>query len=137
MNIKQVVIVGTMAFVITLNPGISGHWIGGSASACPIKQSNLNSNNSPESENDDFTEALGVSTDEAVYNALLNGNSLADIAESHQQDIDGIVELQVSQLQKQLTERYRQGNLSSESYTEQMNELPEIIKESVYKRYTL
>ncbi|MNN06188.1 hypothetical protein D3C81_1189700 [compost metagenome] len=126
-----------MAFVITLNPSISGQWIAGSASACPIKQSNLNDSNSSESENDDFTESLGVSTDEAVYNALLEGNSLADIAESHQQDVDRIIELQVSQLQDQLTQRYRQGSLSPQSYSEQMNELPDIIKESVYKRYTL
>ncbi|MNP50705.1 hypothetical protein D3C76_1449850 [compost metagenome] len=136
MNIKQVVIIGTMAVVITLNPSTFGQWIGG-ASACPIEESNLNNNNSSESENDDFAEALGVSSNEAVYNALLEGSSLADIAESHQQDVDYIIALQVSQLQSQLTDRYMQGSLSTESYLEQMTELPDIIKESVYKRYTL
>ncbi|MBA9083702.1 hypothetical protein FHR92_000145 [Fontibacillus solani] len=137
MNIKQVVIVGTMAFVITLTPGISAQLNSGSASACPIKQSNLHNDNTSESENDDFNEALGVSADETVYNALLEGNSLADIADSHQQDVDRLIELQVSQMQGQLTQRYRQGNLSPESYSEQMKELPDIIKESVYKRYTI
>ncbi|MNW52340.1 hypothetical protein D3C74_298560 [compost metagenome] len=137
MNIKQVVIVGTMAFAITLTPSISGHFNSGAASACPFKQSNLNNNAAPESENDDFYDALGVSDDESIYEALFQGHSLADIAEAHQQDVDQIIELQVGQLEEQLTLRFSQGDLSPEAYAEQIKELPNMIKESVHKRYTI
>lgn len=135
MNIKHVFIVGTMAFVITLSNNLTGCFISSSTIASPSKLSNLN--NTTDSERDAFNDALGLAADESAYNALLEGKSLADIAEENQQDISRIVKLQVQQMKDQLALSLEQGNLSPQSYEEQVKELPAIIKESVYNRYRI
>lgn len=135
MNIKHVVIIGTMAFVITLGNNLTGCFISSSTVASPFKLLNLN--HTPDSEGDAFNDVLGLTTDDAAYNALLEGKSLADIAESNQQDISGVVELQIRQMQEQLNQRLLQGSLSQQSYDEQMKELPTIIESSVHQRYKI
>lgn len=134
MNIKHVFIVGTMAFVITLSNNLTG----GSISNLVIASPSLSSlDNTADTERDEFHDALGLTENESAYNALLEGKSLADIAESNQQDVSRIIDLQVKQMKDQLTLRLQQGSISPQSYDEQIKELPAIIQESVYNRYNI
>lgn len=136
MNIKQVIIVGTMAFVITLGPSLSGYLSGTDTALNQPKQTDL-SNDTKENGIDPLVEALGLTDEEAVYEELLEGHSLADIAEANHKDVSQIIELQVSQLQEQLLIRFSEGNLTQEQYEQQVNELPDIITDSVHRQYAL
>lgn len=133
MNIKQVVIVGTMACVITIVPAISGQTPGKAYAANPTKITNQN--DSKDSGADRLNETLGLSTDKALYDALLDGQSLVDIAALNQKDIDPVIMLQTEQLQQQLTRRFDAGQLSEVSYKKLMEEAAEIIKASAHQSY--
>lgn len=136
MNIKQVIIVGTMAFFVTLSPGLSGYSVSAAVALNPPKLTDL-SNDAKETEVDPVIEALGFAEEDDMYEELLEGHSLADIAESNHKDVNHIIELQVSQLREQVTIRYLQGNLTKEQYKQQLDEIPSIVEDSVLKRYTL
>lgn len=136
MNIKRIFIVGTMACVITVIPGISGHTSSKAyAAAFPAMLSHLDK--SRETGKDRFIESLGLTNERVLYDSLLEGQSLADIAESNEKEIDSVIQLQTEQLQQQLTERFASGQLSETAYMLQMEETPEIIKESVYQSYRI
>ncbi|GIP52693.1 MULTISPECIES: hypothetical protein [Paenibacillus] len=136
MNIKRIVIVGTMACVITVIPGISGHTSSKAyAAAFPAMLSHLDK--SRETGKDRFIESLGLTNERVLYDSLLEGQSLADIAESNEKEIDTVIQLQTEQLQQQLTQRFASGQLSETAYRLQMEETPEIIKESVYQSYRI
>jgi len=80
---------------------------------------------------------LGASSDREVYEALLEGQSLAEIAESHGQDANQVVQLQIAQLQEQLQKRLDDGSITREVYELQLQELPELVAESAKTRYTI
>ncbi|GGH37122.1 hypothetical protein [Paenibacillus segetis] len=136
MNIKQVIIVGTMAFVVTLSPGLSGYSASAAVALNPPKLTDL-SNDAKETEVDPVIEALGFTDEEGIYEELLEGHSLADMAESNHKDVNQIIDLQVSQLREQVTVRYAQGSLTQEQYEQQLDEIPSIVADSVLKRYDL
>ncbi|MFD1175519.1 hypothetical protein ACFQ3W_04280 [Paenibacillus puldeungensis] len=135
MKIKQVIIVGTMAFVITLSPSLSGYLSSLAYAANPSKPTSFSSPDKTENPRDELNSLLGMSSDQEVYEALLEGQSLADIAESHEQDADRVIDLQVDQMKELLMQRVLQGSLSQEAYEEQVRELPELIANSVHTRY--
>ncbi|MNW42806.1 hypothetical protein D3C74_199890 [compost metagenome] len=68
---------------------------------------------------------------------MLEGESLADIAESRGQDADRVIRLQVAQLQEQLQKRLNEGSLTQEAYELQLQELPELVAQSARTRYTI
>ena len=80
---------------------------------------------------------LGVSSDKEIYDSLLEGRSLADIAEAHGQDADSVIALQVKEMQEQLRQRLEQGSLTQEAYEQQLRELPELISGSVHSKYRI
>lgn len=135
MKLKKVVIVGTMAVVITINPSLSGYLASVAFAAHASKASSLSITTlSPKSE---LNNALGVSSDKEVYDALLEGQSLADIAEARGQDADSVIGLQIKELQEQLQQRLEQGNLTQEAYEQQLREIPELIAGSVHSKYRI
>jgi hypothetical protein len=134
-KLKKVVILGTMALVITINPSMSGYLTSLAYAAHPSKQSSLS--NDAERPEDELNSLLGASSDQEVYDALLEGKSLADIAESHGQDADRVVRLQVAQLQEQLQKRLNEGSITREAYELQLQELPDLVADSARTGYTI
>lgn len=134
-KLKKVVILGTMALVITINPSMSGYLTSLAYAAHPSKQSSLS--NDAERPEDELNGLLGASSDQEVYDALLEGKSLADIAESHGQDADRVVRLQVAQLQEQLQKRLNEGSITREAYELQLQELPDLVADSARTGYTI
>ncbi|MCQ6563223.1 hypothetical protein NNL21_31610 [Paenibacillus mendelii] len=90
------------------------------------------SNKSTAPQEDRFLQALGVSSDEAVQEALYSGKSLASIAEDNQLDVQNIIDLQVAELTDQLDERLINGSLAMHEYESHKSELTDIITRSVY-----
>ncbi|MEC2342922.1 hypothetical protein P9H28_02225 [Paenibacillus barengoltzii] len=134
-KLKKVVILGTMALVITINPSMSSFVTSLSYAAHPSKQSNQS--NKAERQEDELNRVLGASSDREVYDALLEGQSLAEIAESHGQDANLVIQLQIAQLQEQLQKRLDDGSITREVYELQLQELPELVAESAKTRYTI
>lgn len=129
MNPKQIIIVSTMALVISLGSMMQGD----KSSACntlrPLdKSANLLLHD------DDFHEVLGVDSDEQVYDALYSGKSLADIAAENGRDVQNVIELQLAQLMDQLDLRLASGSLTVQQYESHKAELRDIVTNSVYGR---
>ncbi|WP_166243262.1 hypothetical protein [Paenibacillus turpanensis] len=152
MSPKRIVIVCTLAIIITISAGnrelengVSA-WtalgINDSAStdeadakarasgvASPASEKN-NTNH----EHNLFYELVGKATEEEVRDALYNGHSLAELVEQNSQDPRQLVQLQVAQLQEQLISRVRQGTLSLEEFRAIQPELESLITESVNRK---
>lgn len=135
LKLKKVVILGTMALVITINPSFSSYLTTLAYAAHPSKQSSLS--NDAERPEDELNGLLGASSDQEVYDALLEGQSLTDIAELNGQDADRVIQLQITQLQEQLRQRLKEGSLTREAYELQLQELPELVANSAQTRYTI
>lgn len=134
-TLKKVVIIGTMALVIIINPQFSGYLTSLAYIANSSKESSLaHSSGQEESELDRL---LGISSEQEVYDALLEGQSLAELAEANGQLPQQVVDLQVKQLQEQLLQRVNEGTLTQEAYELQVSELPELLANSVYGNYTI
>ncbi|WP_274648654.1 SHOCT domain-containing protein [Paenibacillus humicola] len=135
MNPKRIIIVGTMAFVITVSGGI---WAD-KTSASPLSKSGsfkTKDGGTPARHHtagqDAFLRGLGASSDEDVFTALYNGKSLADIAAANHADIQSIIDLQVSELTRQLQERLARGSITPDQFEAQKAELPGLITGSAY-----
>jgi hypothetical protein len=135
MNIKKIVIVGTMAFVITLSPVFSGY-SSTDVALNPAQQADQSTDRN-EDDRDPVIEALGLNNEEALYEDLLQGHSLTDIALKEDKNIDQVIQLQVTQLKEQIHSRFIEGSLSEEQYLQQIDEVPDIIASSVLQRYDL
>lgn len=124
MNIKRVIIVGTVVIVMSFGNA----WTNLTANAsAPIKWSTVNS-----AEPDSLLlEALNQPTDEHLYDALYNGKSLQDIATEQNKDIEDVINLQVAQLTDQLDSRLATGSITPEQYAAHKEELRDIVTESV------
>jgi hypothetical protein len=139
MNPKRIIIVSTMAFVITIGAGIWSDET--SANVHFIKLGSADTYNiTKESESalkhvtikDNLHQALGVSSDEEIHDALYNGKSLASIAQGNQMDVQKVIDLQVAELRGQLDLSLAKGNLPREAYLKQKSELVDIVTKSVY-----
>ncbi|GAA3403190.1 hypothetical protein ACFFNY_06135 [Paenibacillus hodogayensis] len=127
MNPKQFIIVSTMALVISFSSMMQEHKAYAQSPGAP-------SLDRPSCSNalDEFHLALGVSSDEEVYDALYDGRSLADIADANQRDVQQLIDLQVAQLSEQLDRRYESGSLPAHQYEAHKAELRLMIADSVY-----
>jgi hypothetical protein len=146
MNPKRIIIVGTMAIVITFSAGMFGNDANAQTLSISIDKSG-NFNNSKETNpsadathtittGDDITQILGVESDEALYEALYTGNSLADIADNNQVPLQSVIDLQVAELTQQLDSRLASGSITPITYLLQKSELPDIITKSIHVRMT-
>jgi hypothetical protein len=139
MNPKRIIIVSTMAFAITIGAGIWSDQT--SAKVHFIKLGSADTYNFPKVTNsaldpvifnDDLHQALGVSSDEEIHDALYNGKSLASLAQDNQMDVQKVIDLQVAELSGQLDQSLAKGNFSIETYLNHKSELVDIITKSVY-----
>lgn len=80
----------------------------------------------------DLLHLLGLASEEDIYNAQYNGQSLADIAQANHVDVQKVIDLQLAELTEQLNERLSCGSITPEQYQAHHAELPEIIMRSVY-----
>lgn len=126
MNIKRVMIVGTMVVVISFGNSVLN---GSVTSASPLAR--VLTADHRAAEKDALLAALNQSSDEELYEELFEGKSLHDIAAAQGGDIDEVIELQTRQLSQQLDERLRNGSISSKQYQAHQEELKEIVKQSV------
>lgn len=124
MNIKRVMIVGSMIVAISFGGTAWGKPL---ASASPVAKWSATS----VAEKDDLLEALNQSSDEELYESLYDGKSLKDIADEHGRNIDSVINLQVTQLTRQLDARLASGSITRQQYTAQKAELKEIVAQSV------
>jgi len=134
MNPKRFILVGTMAFAISVGSNI---WSSDTSSADPLKSistSKMKSSSSALNPAADakFQKLLGVSSDDEIYDALYQGYSLADIAAANNGDVQEIIHLQIAEMTEQLDARLEQGSLTPAAYQAQKKELPEIITKSVH-----
>jgi hypothetical protein len=139
MNPKRMIIVSTMAFAITIGAGIWNnetcahvHFIKLSSTDTYTLPDMTKVVLEPAAVHDDLHQALGVSSDEEIHDALYNGSSLASIAQDNQRDVQKVIDLQVAELNDQLVQNLAKGNLSKEAYLTQKSELVDIITKSVY-----
>ncbi|WP_136605300.1 hypothetical protein [Paenibacillus dokdonensis] len=124
MNIKRVMIVGTMVVVMSFG----GTALGGSiTSASPVEKWF----STGVAEKDDLLEALNQSSDEELYESLYAGKSLNDIAAGQGGDIADVINLQMTQLTQQLDDRLRSGSISAEQYAAHKEELRDVVEQSV------
>lgn len=128
MNIKRVMIVGTMVVAMSFG-GTS--WGKISVSANPVAKWSSAS----VADNDELLAALNQSSDEELYEQMYDGKSLHDIAEESNGSIENVIDLQVEQLSQQLYLRWASGSISDEQYAEHLAEIREIITQSVHTSF--
>ncbi|WP_379128321.1 hypothetical protein [Paenibacillus sp. sgz500958] len=128
MNIKRVMIVGTM--VVAMSFGTTT-WNKPLASASPVAKWSTSS----VADSDDLLDALNQSSDEELYESLYEGKSLADIATEQHRDINGVIELQIAQLSRQLNVRLAEGSITAQQHADHMAELNEIVTRSVFTSF--
>lgn len=121
---KKIVLVGTMVIAITVG-GVSWNTY---VSASPITLPLITT--VPVKE--DLLHVLNLSSDEELYNALYEGNTLAEVAHDHHVDVQKIINLQVAELTAQIDLRYASGSLTPQQYEDQKAEVRDIITKSVY-----
>jgi hypothetical protein len=126
MKPKVFLIAGTMALAISLGSLLQSEETRARSASGGQDQKSANV-----SAQDNLHAALGVSEEE-LYDALYDGQSLAEIAENNNKDVQDIIDLQTSQLAEQLVNRYINGLISKEQYEAHMAELKEIVEKSVY-----
>ncbi|MFF2909293.1 hypothetical protein [Paenibacillus sp. NPDC057934] len=124
MNIKRVMIVGTM--VVAMSFGGTA-WGSSITSASPVAKWVATGI----ADKDDLLEALNQSSDEELYDSLYDGKSLQDIATDQGGDIANVIELQLTQLTQQLDERLHSGSITAEQYAAHKAEIKEIVEQSV------
>lgn len=135
MNIKHFVIVGTIACVITVVPGTSSHLSKYQGHVAYAKLTDCGK--AGPTEEDALLATLGLPTEHALYDALLEGQSLTDVAAKREADPEAVIRLQTEQLQRQLTERFTRGELSRIAYLAQMKEVPDLIRTSAEQSYQI
>ncbi|MEC0231229.1 hypothetical protein [Paenibacillus alba] len=123
MNTKQMLMVSTVAITLSMggttwNDAVQASSIENTQTTTPIKE--------------DLLQVLGVSSEEDIYKAQYEGQSLAEMARANHVDVQKVIALQLAELTELLNERLYSGSISPEQYQAQCAELPEIIIKSVY-----
>ncbi|AET58578.1 hypothetical protein ACWHAM_22990 [Paenibacillus terrae] len=130
MNRKRIMVICTL--LLALSIGQSSTW-GSRANASALSPERAPQvQDSEASKDDELLETLGVSSDEQLYDALYNGQTLADIAQYNERDAQAIVDLQVAQLTEQLEQRLANKSITSEQYQAHKAELTQVVAKSVF-----
>ncbi|KKD56594.1 MULTISPECIES: hypothetical protein [Paenibacillus] len=130
MNRKRMLVICTL--LLALSIGQSSTWGSRANAAALAPERALHVQDNEASKDDDLLKALGISSDEQLYDALYNGQTLADIAQTHNQDAQAIVDLQVAQLTEQLDQRLANKNITPEQYQAHKAELTQVVAKSVF-----
>lgn len=124
MNIRKWIIIGTMTVAISVSGGtLREEWNQLTAASTTFQAT------------DAFLDALGTPTEEELHDALIEGESLASIAEAHGGDASALIELQTSELTALQEWRYLQGEISAEQLHRYTAEAREIITSSTFKEW--
>src|SRR5437016_5786978 len=98
MNPKRIIIISTMAIVITISAGIRNEENVNYNSLDKSDTNNITKETNQLIQNviikDDLHHVLGVSSDEEIHDALYSGKSLANIAEDNNMDVQNVINLQ-------------------------------------------
>ncbi len=131
MNRKRMLVICTL--LLALSMGQSSTW-GSRANAAALapERALQVQDNEASKDDDDLLRTLGISSDEQLYDALYNGQTLADIAQAHNQDAQAIVDLQVAQLTEQLDQRLANNSITPEQYQAHKAELTQVVAKSVF-----
>jgi hypothetical protein len=139
MTTKQWIMIGTIVIMITLNggPGKDGLRTAEAATLTFLgTTSQAESEEAISVELEDSSNplalAIGEEADSVIYDALLEGKTLADVAYDHGADVDSLISHQVAQLTTQLDQRLAGGSISEEVYAAQREELYDIVAKSVH-----
>jgi hypothetical protein len=136
MNPKRILMIAFIAAAIAAGGGTMADTAGASplvdTNALKIKATSLASRSIALSRKDSLLEALGVSSNDEIYDALYNGKSLADIAIERKKDVQSVIDLQIAEMKEQLRYRLTAGSLTPMKYQAQLAELKDIITKSVH-----
>lgn len=139
MDPKRILMASAMAFAITFGTILCNEEANAGTAVVPHDKAGAQGKTKPTDpqaqqvvENDPLHYALGVSSEEELYDALYKGHSLADIAHHNDKEIQGVIELQVSELTEQLDKRLLNGSITPSTYQAQIAELNDIVTKSVY-----
>lgn len=124
MNIKRVMIVGTM--VVAMSFGGTA-WGKPAVTASPVAKWSTTG----VADKDELLDALNQSSDDELYEALYDGKSLADIAAENDGNIGRVIQLQVSQLTQQLDARLASGSITAQQHAAYKAEVRELVAQSV------
>ncbi|TKH40118.1 hypothetical protein C1I59_01185 [Paenibacillus polymyxa] len=130
MNRKRMLVICTL--LLALSIGQSSTWGSRANAAALAPERALHVQDNEASKDDDLLKALGISSDEQLYDALYNGQTLADIAQTNNQDAQAIVDLQVAQLTEQLDQRLANKSITLEQYQAHKAELTQVVAKSVF-----
>ncbi|MCV9951452.1 MULTISPECIES: hypothetical protein [Paenibacillus] len=130
MNRKRMLVICTL--LLALSIGQSSTWGSRANAAALAPERALHVQDNEASKDDDLLKTLGISSDEQLYDALYNGQTLADIAQTNNQDAQAIVDLQVAQLTEQLDQRLANKSITLEQYQAHKAELTQVVAKSVF-----
>ncbi|WP_068502489.1 hypothetical protein [Paenibacillus kribbensis] len=130
MNRKRMMVICTL--LLALSIGQSSTWgsRANAAALAPERAPQVQDNEA--SKDDKLLDTLGISSDEQLYGALYNGQTLADVALTNKQDAQAVVDLQVAQLTEQLDQRLANKSITHEQYQAHKAELTQVVAKSVF-----
>ncbi len=133
-SIRRMIMVGTIAFAITLNSGLWSHTANANQTLTleELEAHRMLDTNHYHPVDDELHKLLGFSSDEELYEATYNYQTLAEIAAIQDVDVQKIIDLQSSQLMVQLDMRLAKGQLTLHEYSVLTTEVPDMIRNSVY-----
>jgi hypothetical protein len=138
MSPKRIIMISTMAFAIALSTALWSEDTSASTYIPSDKSDSYNKHNDNKEQafhstiQDPLQQALGLSSGDDIYEALSSGQSLADIANANDADIQNVIDLQTAEMTEQLDQRLASGSISNDVYEAQKAELTSIITNSVY-----
>ncbi|WP_028559403.1 hypothetical protein [Paenibacillus pinihumi] len=132
MNPKRIVMIGTLAFALTIG-SLTGNNVSRAGAATDIlNQTDSSDSDARLSSEDDFLSALGAGSNDEVYTSLQNGLTLAEIARNNNKNADELIQLQLGEMMELLNDRLLQGQISFREYEAQAGEMKDILTRSVY-----
>lgn len=125
MHLKRILMFCTLALAISIGESTGSSAVSANTAVKPKPQVT-------EAAKEDIVQALGLSSDEELYNALYDGKTMATIVGETGSDVKRVIRVQVAELTEQLQQRFAQGSITRKQYEAQKAELPEIVARSVY-----
>ncbi|MGQ3480066.1 MULTISPECIES: hypothetical protein [unclassified Paenibacillus] len=130
MNRKRMMVICTL--LLALSIGQSSIWGSRANAAALAPDRALQVQDKEASQDDKLLDTLGISSDEQLYDALYNGQTLADIALTNKRDAQAVIDLQVAQLTEQLDQRLANNSITLEQYQAHKAELTQVVAKSVF-----
>ncbi|MGV2963829.1 hypothetical protein [Paenibacillus sp. AGC30] len=134
MNMKRVIIIGTMIVTMSFAGTAWGH---SAISPIPTAKWSIVDLDTREGNSDELLSALNQASEADLYQELYSSKSLRTITEENNGNLDEVIAIQIRQLREQLDERLASGSISSEQHAAQQAELEELVTQSANTAYSL